>query len=91
MGRGKDTKRKADQIAGIRNVAEGHEGASWHVGTLARGEARYTDGTQCRPYQLIQGTCGQGDTVTWGSEGRDAVAPLPTKSGDTWARGEAKY
>lgn len=36
MGRGKDTKRKADQIAGIRNVAEGHEGASWHVGKWAR-------------------------------------------------------
>ena len=46
-------------------MAEGYEGANWHVGTLARGKAKI--------------------------HGCDVVAPLPTNSGDTWARGEAKY
>ena len=50
---------------GASNVAEGHEGACWQVGTLARDACFAREGTRGQVGTLARGTSSGGELASW--------------------------
>ncbi len=74
---------EGNTIEGTRNVAEGHEGACWHVGMLARGEAKMHGRDAVAPLpDLIEGTRGQVGMVTRGNKLRGQVGKVTRGQGE---------